>query len=190
MRTRAVWGLPRKTTIEDLKRSGKPWAPTGVLTEKVIVPRADSDTALKDMDDPLTFAPEVNVSLLDPSCSDLGTQRHAPSIVYCARVSMPRRQCTSESVVNDGSVQFRMTQLSNRNLNDVVERKTTHLAEELERSVNRASSETERQFCTRSQRLAATSPSDPFDLPVMRNLQRFFGRGQKRTLIEDYSGCT
>ena len=128
MRTRAVWGLPRKTTIEDLKRSVKPWAPTGALTEKVIVPRADSDTALKDMDDPLTFAPEVNVSLLDPSCSDLGTQRHAPSIVYCARVSMPRRQCTSESVVNDGSVQFRMTQLSNRKLNDVVERKTTHFA--------------------------------------------------------------
>ena len=39
VRTRAVKELPAKTTTDDLNKIyGKPWALTGVLTEKVVAP--------------------------------------------------------------------------------------------------------------------------------------------------------
>ena len=58
VRTRAVKQLPKEITIDDLnKKCGKPWAPTGVSTEKVVLPRAEGDLVLKETNEPLTFAP-------------------------------------------------------------------------------------------------------------------------------------
>ena len=58
VRTSAVKELPTKTTIDNLNKvTGKPWAPTGDLTEKTVVPRANSDIVLKYDGEPLTFAP-------------------------------------------------------------------------------------------------------------------------------------
>ena len=112
-----------ETTIEDLNEiSGKPWAPTGVLTETVILPRAESYTALKEKDESLTSGPEVKDSSPKPSSSTLDTQRHALCVVHNAGVSMARRYQTPESVVNNGSVLLK-TQLSKRERDDVEERK-------------------------------------------------------------------
>lgn len=58
VRTRVVKELPEKTTTKILDDVlGKPWAPMGVMTEKNIIPRADSGPVLKEFNEPLTFVP-------------------------------------------------------------------------------------------------------------------------------------
>ena len=100
-RSRAVKELQAKITIDDLdKISGMPWALTGVVFEKVIVPSADSKIVLQKTQEPLTFVLRQCFSH-EPHFSDLVMLKLGLSVEHFFVVSIPQHSCNPQSVVND-----------------------------------------------------------------------------------------
>ena len=172
VRTRAVNEMLAKTIVDDLNKiSGTPWAPAGVVTEKVIVPRADSHIALNEMDEPQTFAPRSMLLTI--------------TIVHrvWAHCVMLQVSCTFSRERLERAVS--PDPVLKRKLNDVEERKRKYLAVEVERAVNQASSVAERQLAKVPSTGGATSSSDPHGSTSGAILAQTFGRGQKRIIPEE-----
>ena len=144
VRTRAVKEPPEKITIKALDNVlGKPWAPVGVMTEKNVIPRADSGAVLKEFNEPLTFVPRsmfLTKAILKrfghtASCSKCRALTRGDS-GSTAPHSKECRQRLEQEVARDPVLK--------RKLDDAEERKTKYIADEIEHAVNKACKVSER----------------------------------------------
>ena len=151
-----------------IKYVENPGAPTGVLTDKVVVPRAEGDVVLKETKEPLTFAPR-SMFLTKAILQRFG---HTASCAKC------RALCRGElntTLTHAKECRERLERavaqdkVLKRKLDNAEERKTKYFADEIERAVKR-SSRTEKQFAASPNTElfgGATSSSDPCESSIV-----------------------
>ena len=132
--------------------------------------------APKETGEPLTFAPTA--ALLQRfghiascfKCRALCRGEHAATLMHSTECCEQLERTVSQDAV------------LRRQLENVEERTTKNLADEIERAVNQVRSVTERQF--------ANNSSTGFSGGAASVKRSCLGRGQEQTLPEDGRGCT